>query len=202
MARSDDRRKDPHSRAVDTLIRAGRKSEIIELYESYAKSTHARYNAIRNEPGYTDEWKATELDRTYQTFKSSITAELVEKARLADADDRGDAARVFGVAGLPGDTASLTISARDAADRAAQTDTTDDLRALLERADRSGDEVLARAVAQRAVEVGSADIVNDFTSTREHLRDPVERLWDRARRSDDSSATFEVAMHALAVRPS
>jgi len=199
MARDDARRNDPHSRAVDTLIRAGRKAEIADLYGATAKRALAAYAAIREDEGRTPEWKAEQLDRTYNSFRAEVITKVVEKARSADADDQRDAAQVFGVRGLPGDAASLAISARDAADRVAQTSSVDDLRDLLERATRVGDEVLARAVAQRAVDIVAPSVLNDFAATREHLRPAAERLWSRARRGDEGS--MDLSLRLLGIKP-
>lgn len=54
----------------------------------------------------------------------------------------------------PGDAASIAISARDAGDRVDQLATPQDALALLERANGTGDEVLARAIGQRAHSMG------------------------------------------------
>jgi hypothetical protein len=105
---------------------------------------------------------------------------------------------VFGVGGIPGDAGSLAISSRDAADRVASA-SAEELRDLLDRATRSRDEVLARAVVQRAIEEGDPKVVNDFTARRPELLDPTERLWDRARRGD--KAGMFTAMRTLGIAP-
>jgi hypothetical protein len=60
--------------------------------------------------------------------------------------------QVFGTAGLAGDPASLSMSARDASERVAQIDPSDwrSAQELLDRAEINGDEVLARQVAAAA----------------------------------------------------
>ncbi len=198
-SRRGERHKDPSSAAVDTLVRSGRRVDVAELYDTTAARAQRQYAEIRKDTTRTPECQAAELKRTYEVIRADLTEKVIEMARGADRDDRQDAVRVFGVAGLSGDAASLAISARDAADRTAQTTDSEGLLKLLERATRVGDEVLARAVVQRAVEDGLAGIVNAFTDARPELRDTTERLWSRARNEDAGS--FDLVMKLLAVRP-
>ncbi|MDQ3485447.1 MAG: hypothetical protein M3445_08600 [Actinomycetota bacterium] len=189
---------DPRSRAVDTLIRAGRKADIDALYDSVGTQAQAAYRSIEEDSTRSDTWKQEQLDQEYERVKTSVADRLVSMARDAEHDDQRDATRVFGSAGLPGDAASLAISARDAADRVATADA-DDLRDLLDRATRMDDEVLARAVVRRAIDEGAAKVVNDFTERRPELLDATERLWDRARRSDQTG--FGSTFQSLAIMP-
>jgi len=132
-------------------------------------------------------------------LRDNLTAEVEALARSADADDRRDASIVFGTAGLPGDAASLAISARDAGDRVEQAKNPDELLTLLDRATHTGDEVLARAVVRRAVEEGLPNIVNEFTQTRPALLEATERLWARSQR--EASSTFFFPLYLAALRP-
>jgi hypothetical protein len=49
---------------------------------------------------------------------------------------------------------------------------------LLNRAERSGDEFMARAVADAALRVGNADVLNAFSASRPNLEADVDRLWE------------------------
>ena len=198
-SRRGERHKDPSSAAIDTLVRSGRRGDVAELYDTTATRAQRQYAEIRKDTSRTPEWQAEELKRVYERVRADLKEKVIEMARGADRDDRQDAVRVFGVGGLPGDAASLAISARDAADRVAQTSSADGLRELLERATRVGDEVLARAVVQRAIEDGQPGIVNAFTDARPELHDATERLWSRAR--DEDAGSFDLVMKLLAVRP-
>lgn len=115
-----------------------------------------------------------------------VEAELVEMASRVVRVDRDDAERVFGTKGLDGDAASLAISRRDAGDRVAAAGGPSELRELLRRATRSGDEVLARAVAERAVEDQDAGTMHAFIADRTQLDAASERLWNARRAGNDS----------------
>lgn len=92
--------------------------------------------------------------------------------------DRVDASEVFGVKGLPGDPASLAISRRDAGDRVAQAESNEERREMLARATRSGDEVMARAIAQHATEGGDAKTMEQFIADRPNLEAAAQRVWN------------------------
>ena len=115
--------------------------------------------------------------------------------------EKRDAERVFGTAGLSGDAASLAISSRDAGDRVAQIGSNEELRDALARATRNGDEVFARAVVEHAIHSGNRALVNDFLATRDSLAEPVQRLWNSARKTDDGRESFALVLKASAIRP-
>lgn len=79
---------------------------------------------------------------------------------------------------------SDAISIRDAQDRAAQLQSGDEALALLARAERSGDDHLARAVAARAFEgatssIGGADwgrVVDAYTTSRPEVGNKMQEL--------------------------
>ncbi len=197
----DERRNDPRSNAIDTLVRAGRQADVAKLYDETASRAHATYRSIREDEGRTDDWKAEQLQETYQTIHGKVTEKLVDMAASAGRAERADAERVFGTAGLTGDSASLAISSRDAGDRVAQLSTTAELRDALQRATRNGDEVFARAVVEHAIHSGDRSLVNDFLATRDSLAEPVQRLWNSARKTDDGGESFALLLKAAAIRP-
>lgn len=137
-----------------------------------------RVEEIRGDRTRTDEYKRATLAREYLTAKGRIDA-LSAKDKTSQAGRRRTLeAQVFGISGLIGDSGSLAISRRDAGDRAAQL--TDERSALdlLARAERSGDEPLARAIAERAVEAGWADVANTFLETRPLLDKALTEIWN------------------------
>jgi hypothetical protein len=68
---------------------------------------------------------------------------------------------IFGEVNVTGADA---ISVRDAADRASRLETAEDAAALLDQADNNGDDVLARAVAQRAYQCRNDLFGNDWAA--------------------------------------
>ena len=90
---------------------------------------------------------------------------------------------LFGSSALSGDPASWAISRRDAGDRAAKIDQPTEAASLLARAERSNDEPLARAIAERAYEMGWVDVANQFLETRPHLDEQFTELWSQTKPS-------------------
>lgn len=67
----------------------------------------------------------------------------------------------------PADRASMAMSFRDAQQRAAQLTTPGEAQALLDLADQSGDELLARAVGNQAMTgMGMADVAQNYLAAR------------------------------------
>jgi len=153
------------------------------------RENHERRNAsIRARTELTDQAKAALLARSYTDAQSHMT-ELQRSATADTADRRARAERsAFGTADLPGDAATLAISLRDAQDRSATLTSPTDAAALLARAERSGDELLARAVAGHAHDqAGSAlggldpswsNLVAAYTASRPAAARHVATLRD------------------------
>lgn len=99
--------------------------------------------------------------------------------------------QVFGTAGVPGDPASLAMSARDASERVAQIDVTDwySAQQLLDRAEATGDEVLARAVAAAAYANplgGWSTVLDAFLARRPAAAQALGELASMGNRSAQS----------------
>ena len=84
--------------------------------------------------------------------------------------------RVFGQLGTADPAAA--ISYRDAQDRAANLADQQQALELLARADRGGDDVLARAVGRRAAEMGWGHVMDAFTASRATVADDLRELAD------------------------
>ena len=54
---------------------------------------------------------------------------------------------------------------------------------LLARADRTNDEPLARAIAERAYEMDWPDVANAFLDSRPHLEERFTELWSQTKPS-------------------
>ena len=172
--------------AIKVLLRAGKRSDLIDAIARKAESAARGYAEIREDASRTDDYKRWALAVAASQANRALNDELEKMASRVVVHDRDDAGRVFGTVGISGDPASLVISRRDAGDRVAEISKTGELRDLLARATRSGDEVLARAVAERALEMGDAKTLEKFAEDRPNLDAAVERLWKAERADDDT----------------
>jgi hypothetical protein len=75
-------------------------------------------------------------------------------------------AKVWGVADVPGDRASVSISYRDAQDRAGALSNPHDAMYLLDTATRSGDELLSRAIASQGDTMGWTEVTDQYFGSR------------------------------------
>lgn len=191
------------SDSVDELTAAGRRDDILRVLDAAAKAAQADYRAIREDPDLSDAGRRKLLAQRTIAYRDAVDQDLAKIARETAAADQRDAGRVFGTAGLPGDPASLSISRRDAQTRVAAVKDGAELARLLTSATRSGDEVLARAIVQRAVDGQYVSIVNQYMAAHPQTADSVERLWTRAQRAahTDRGGDFGVTLKLSAVMP-
>ncbi|MBN0039482.1 hypothetical protein JN535_04740 [Cellulosimicrobium cellulans] len=145
--------------------------------ESIRRRYADKIESIRNDRTRTDEWKTAQLAKVYLNIHSLVEqaqarADATERETLRDAQHR-----VLGTVGLKGDSASLVISQRDAADRAANIKTADQALHLLGRANATGDQVLARAIAAVALRNEWVEVANAFLAEYPELNDPFNLLW-------------------------
>jgi hypothetical protein len=111
---------------------------------------------------------------------------------------------VFGAVNTEGADA---ISVRDAADRARQIQDADEASQLLSWAERNGDQVLARAIAQRAYDetkspfgAGWGEVLGTYTEPRPDVAHAIQEI-DAARR-DDVETGFRSAITFSLHKPS
>ncbi|WP_171467685.1 hypothetical protein [Cellulosimicrobium sp. 72-3] len=168
--------------AITAIVRAGKGQEARELIERAGRAAKASYDRIKSDTDYTPDARRRRMEEVYQGRRQALDQELTSLASRVGYDDRADVARAFGIAGLAGDPASLAISMRDAQDRAAKEESSDGLVDLVRRATRNGDEVLARAAAQRAMELRYDKPLHEFVETRPALDSIVEDIWNAQRR--------------------
>jgi hypothetical protein len=140
------------------------------------------YDAIINDTSRSQGWIVQTCAQKYISVISTLARKLTAAAASTGRQDAADAAAVFGIAGLAGDVASLAISRRDAADRVTAISDPSQLQALLAAAIRSGDVVLAHAIAEAAITSGDLDTTNQFTDAYPSLNDAAQRLWNAEHR--------------------
>lgn len=168
--------------AMNVLSIEGRGEEARQIVDAAAQAAQRRYRTVLDDDSRTDEYKREELRSLYDSELEALTARLTELAAATQRRIDADFQNAFGIAGLPGDPASLAISRRDATDRVAAVERSSDLQALI-RDSTPGDEVLARAAGAKALRQRDADSVNVFLETRPELDAAVTRLWEAERRT-------------------
>jgi hypothetical protein len=184
--------------AIKRLSAAGKAAEVQKLIGEQVSAAQRRYEQISGDTRLSDDFRRHKLAAAFVSARDKLEAELVERASRVVVTDREDASTVLGIEGLPGDRASLIISRRDAADRVAAISDRSELREMLRRATRTGDEVLARAVAERALEERDEKTMNLFLEDRPDLDERVNRLW-KADQFED--AAMELTLGMLPLRP-
>jgi hypothetical protein len=106
------------------------------------------------------------IARAYLAAKAQMDKLSTDTAAKTDARTRVLTAQVWGLADFSGDRVSAAISLRDATDRAQALDSLPAATILLATAERSGDELLARAVACQADAMGWDDVAGAYFATR------------------------------------
>ena len=120
--------------ALASLQRLGRSADADTLLTD-AEATS--YDAILNDGTRSDAWKLQTCAQRYTSVMATSARQLTAAATTAGNQDADDAARVYGIKGLAGDVASLSISRRDAGDRVASITDTVQRQRLLAQADKN-----------------------------------------------------------------
>jgi hypothetical protein len=152
-----------------------RAHDIRTQYEADVERTrnNAQLSAVGKQQQLAAAWKTatTAMDGHRVTFAGTQTLTATDQRR-----------RVFGADNVTGSDA---VSMRDAFDRAAQLQSGDEALALLRRAELTGDDHLARAVAATAFDnsaggsIGAADwtsVVDAFTATRPDVAQSMQDI--------------------------
>jgi hypothetical protein len=126
----------------------------LKATEQIRLTMNAEVDRLRNDPSLSTEARQARMARAYVEAKTAMDKLRSGLVDDAEARIRVLTAKVWGlddVAGQNGsDRASASVSYRDAQDRVAALETLDQARELLARAEATGDELLARALAARA----------------------------------------------------
>lgn len=161
---------------------------------------------IRADNSRTEDYKRSEMAREFITARRRINDLAAKSTAEATNRRRSLESQVFGIGALSGDAGSLAISRRDASDRVAQLKDEAAALDLLVRADRSGDEPLAQALAERAVVDDWADVANAFVETRPHLKSALSEIWNTKKpgivsEMAEAQATLILKPHELSTIP-
>lgn len=164
----------------------------------------AAHDQIRSRTTQTLESRRVDHAKA-QTAAQSAMDELAEQETGAAAAATQKLSRTaFGVGDLtrdasPADAASISIVARDAADRAGMLADAQSAMSLLLQAESLGDETLARAVGQRASLMGWDDVLQRYMDDRPKQADAINSL--RALNDSPPSAA-SLFQYSLPVDPS
>ena len=190
------------STALTRLQRLGLSDKASALLDQ-AENTNA-YAALDADTEHNQDWLRSAYATKYINVMNTLARQLTAAAASGGTQDQDDAARVYGVKGLPGDVASLGISRRDAAERVEDLDLLSNpgqLGDLLASAVRSGDDVLAHVIAETAITLGDLDTTNAFADAYPQLSDAVQRLW-LAEHRRTTTIDVTTAWRVAALKPS
>ena len=130
----------------------------------------ALMDQIRSKPDLNSDAAQCLLARAFLKAKADMDALNANSTAKSDARRRVLTAQVWGVDDIAGsnavDRAAAGVSYRDAQDRASALENPHDATDLLASAERSGDELLARAVASQADIMGWDDVAGQYFATR------------------------------------
>jgi hypothetical protein len=138
-------------------------------------NANQRYAALRDRTDLSDLGKQAQIANIHLRTKTKL-ADLQQSEKDRRNAELSDANNVlFGRSGraLSGSDA---ISARDAADRADAITTPTNASAVLDRAQRSGDQHLASAVAQRAADSGWSNVLDQYVGDDQEKRAALDAL--------------------------
>ena len=166
-------------------------AEIMEKAEADIAGTLVQ---IRRGTSRTEAYKKAEVARAHQQMRAKRDQLIEERDTAKLAYQRELEGSLFGANTSSGDAASWAISRRDAGERAAQLDQPEEATSLLARAERSHDEPLARAIAERAYEMGWADVADAFLDSRPQLNEPFIELWSQANPTSQQVIMDSVAL--------
>ena len=166
---------------IKELRKAGKTADVKDILKRHGDTAQRAYAEIRADERTSDTFKRQSLAVAHVRAQREVDAELQRAVSQVVHLDRDDASVVFGTKGIDGDAASLIIARRDAGDRVSQVTDQQELGTLLRRATRRGDEIMARAIAERATEIDSADVMNQFLADRPNLDAAGTRLWNAER---------------------
>ncbi|NWL13500.1 hypothetical protein DM793_19740 [Paenarthrobacter nitroguajacolicus] len=145
--------------------------------EKLRSGQREQIEAIRQNRNLSADGKRAQIAALYLRNKEEVGK--LEKQEAATRTNRINHIRktVFGLSGNPGP--QDVISYRDAQDRVANLGTDDEAKAaqLFDRAQLSGDNILAAAVVNRALEAGWVNVANSYIEAHPYYGSMVEELW-------------------------
>ena len=140
--------------------------KLLTAADSIREALTADVDRIGSQPGLSTDAMQCRVARAYLVAKAQMDALNVNTTAATDARMRVLTGQVWGVDDIPGDKVSASISYRDATDRAQAITSPHDAMILLTTAERSGDDLLSRAVACQADAMAWDDVAGAYFATR------------------------------------
>lgn len=150
----------------------GRKAETIQA------GLRQQIDYIRNDRKLTPEGKRQQVAAVYLQAKRQLEFLKADEANKRSNQITDLRRTLFGAAGTS--DAQTAISYRDAQERVGALGIEDEDRAakLLDQAILSGDDVLVKAVIQRALDVQWVNVANKYIETHPYYGAKLEELWN------------------------
>jgi len=138
----------------------------LEQAQNIQQGYDRRAKEIRERRDLTPDARNGLLAKYYLDAKQQLSRIQQTATQETAADRNALEQRAFGINGLPGaDQATIATSYRDAQDRAAGLNSSRDAMSMLTRANRTGDEPLARAIAAHAYDMTSSAVVGGLVDS-------------------------------------
>lgn len=162
----------------------GYRNEAGELAEEYSR-THAE---ISGDPGLTTEGKRERLAPLHAQVAEQMSALRAREKTAVKAEKEKLERRVFGLSASASADPAKIDSFRKAQTLARELNDSDEAAELYESAKRSGDNILAAAVLEKALIRGWSSIKEDYLQRNTTTRDDLDDLTALARYSDNGLA--------------
>ncbi|BBX67821.1 hypothetical protein [Mycolicibacterium psychrotolerans] len=164
----------------------GYRNEAAEVAEEFSR-VHAE---IESDPSLTVVGKRERLEPLHAEVVEQIdTLRAREKAAVRGVKEELER-RLFGLSATASNDPARVVSFRDAQSRARQLEDADDAAELYESAKRSGDNILATAVLERALVRGWSTIKQDFLESNTAARGDLDDLAALAMYGDNGFANL------------
>lgn len=159
--------------------------------ETIRTNAEARIGKIRQQTRLRPEVIRAAVARVHQTSQQQMAQLQASAAKQSAAEQRRLTAKAFGVDDIADhsvDKAVVAVNYRDAQDRVAKLETVREAEDMLQRAESTGDELLSRAIAQRAFTQRAGDPswegpLNAYLASRPHADEAINALLDAAPRT-------------------
>lgn len=146
--------------------------------ETIQSDNRWQLESIRNDKKLTPEGKRQQIAAVYLQTKKQLESLKADEAQKRSAQIESPRRTLFGTTGAS--DAQTAISYRDAQERVGALGIGDEDKAakLLDQAMLSGDEVLVKAVIQRALDAQWADVANKYIDKHPYYGAKLEELWN------------------------
>ncbi|KKB98556.1 hypothetical protein [Mycolicibacter arupensis] len=165
----------------------GYRTEAARLSEQFTQT----HDEVEADPNLTTSGKRERLEPLHEQVTEQISALCArEKAAVKGMKEKLER-RVFGLSPTASSDPAKVVSFRDAQARVREIEDNDDAAEIYESAKRSGDQILATAVLERALVRGWTSIRDDFLERNTAARKDVDDLAALAKYAENS--LFNVA---------